>query len=352
MLIVLNCTLFFSSFIENMLYLKPDLSLINESAFEVHFIDVGQGDAVAIKFPNNETMLVDSGPASGRENLQEYLDNIFFADDYNTFDYVFLTHSDIDHSGNMSFILNKYKVDNFYRPTIYSESLEKNYEGFKDNNICYDEIITNLETKSITTFFYLNGGVIEVGDSKIEIFTYSKLDDIEETNEFSPVLIITSNNNKVYLGGDSGEIVEKDLINRGVLEDVDLFKLSHHGSKYSNTQELINTIRPEYVVCSVGENSYGHPTSEVLLRLAEYDKTSNKQTALTFKSTLQYGNIIYYVNDNKFEVVTVESVGDYIYLDWWIVVIVIDVVCVVWLLIIVIPKKKLYINRHMKNMKA
>lgn len=351
-LIVLNCTMFFSSAIENILHLKPDLTSINESAFAVHFIDVGQGDAIAIKFPNNETMLVDSGPASGRDNLQEYLDNVFFADDYDTFDYVFLTHSDIDHSGNMNFILSHYKVDNFYRPKIYSSNLEIYSKGFKENNLVYDEIITTLKSKSITTFFYADGGVINIGDSKVEVFTYSNIDDITETNEFSPVLIISSNGNRVYLGGDSGELVEEDLINRGVLKDVDLYKLSHHGSKYSNTQDLINAISPEYVVCSVGDNSYGHPTSEVLLRLAEYDKANHKQTALTFKSTLQYGNIVYYVNDTDFEVITISSVGDYIYLEWWVVVVVLDTACVVWLMIVIIPKKKLHINRHMKNMKA
>ena len=107
-------------------------------------------------------------------------------DDYDTFDYVFLTHSDIDHSGNMNFILNNYKVDNFYRPKIYSKNLEIYSSGFREDNIVYDEIITTLKTKSITTFFCADGGVIEVGDSKIEIFTYS---DIKKTKYQSLYLV-------------------------------------------------------------------------------------------------------------------------------------------------------------------
>lgn len=349
---VLLITLFFSSSLESLLYLSPDLSMIGETAFEVHFIDVGQGDAVAVRFPNEKTMLVDSGPVSGKDNLIEYLDNVFFEDGYNTFDYVFLTHSDIDHSGNMNYILNNYKVNNFYRPYIFSENLESESSGFKDNNMCYDDILTTLNNKAITTFFCTDGGVINVGDSKIEIFAYSKLTELDEANEFSPTLIITANDSKVCLSGDAGIDIEKDLIDRNLLPEVDLFKLSHHGSKYSNSLDFINTLSPKYVVCSVGENSYGHPASDVLLRLAEFDKVSGENTYSTFKSTLNNGNVIYYVNSNEMSVVEINSLGDYIFLDWYIIVIIGEIVIIACCLLIVIPKKRIRINPHMKNMKA
>lgn len=352
-LLILNITLFFSDFISHFLYLKPNLSMIENGAFEIHFIDVGQGDAVAIKFPNNKTMLVDSGPETGRENLIDYLNRIFFKDNYNTFDYVFLTHSDIDHSGNIQYILDNYNVKCFYRPYIFSKTLEDDKIGYKEENATYDGILTTLANKSITTFFSTDGGVINVGNSKIEIFTYSKIEEVKEANDFSPTLIISSNNTKVCLSGDAGDFVEKDLVKRCVLSEVDLLKLSHHGSKYSNSQEFIDTLSPKFVVCSVGENSYGHPTSDVLLRLAKFDDENNELTYSTLKTTLNDGNIIYYANTNKkLSVVNIESLGDYIFIDWYIVVIVADIFIVINWLIIVIPKKKIKINKHMKNMKA
>ena len=124
--VLMLLTLFFSGDIEVALKLRPNLEGIEEDAFEVHFIDVGQGDCVAIRFPNNKTMLVDSGPLTGRKNLEEYLSAVFFDDGYNKFDYVFLTHSDIDHSGNMEYIINSYDIGCFYRPYIYSDKLEPN----------------------------------------------------------------------------------------------------------------------------------------------------------------------------------------------------------------------------------
>jgi len=214
-------------------------------------------------------------------------------------------------------------------------------------------MLITLKERGITTFFSTDGGVINVGDSTIEIFTYSKLNEIDETNEYSPTLIISSNNSKVCLSGDAGEIVEKDLISRNVLPKVDLFKLAHHGSKYSNCDEIINVLSPKYVACSVGENSYGHPTSEVLLRLAEFDKNNNTKTYSTFKSTLKDGNIIYYANENKsMKVVNILSLGDYIFVEWYLIVIICDIVLIGSCLFVVIPKKRIKINKNMKNMKA
>ena len=343
------CSLFFSDSLEMLLKLKPNLLNIKDNAFEIHFIDVGQGDAIAIRFPNNKTMLVDSGPITASDKFQEYIDEVFFDDNYNTFDYVFLTHSDIDHSGNMEHILNVYDVKRFYRPRILSNNLESNIAGFKDDNIVYDQILKTLVNKDITTYFMTDNVLIDTGAGIIAM--YCSLDQsITKTNEFSPILLIESNGCKVYLGGDSGEDIESEIIQRDVLTDVDLMKLSHHGSRYSNSEELFNTITPEYVVCSVGDNNYGHPASDVLLRMANYDEKFRKTTYDNFKSTINNGNIIYYANSYKLlEVTTIGRLGDYLFLDWYIVVIVLCIMIIMIDVIIVAPK--INVIKHRKQVK-
>lgn len=349
--VVMLITLFFSESLEEFLKFKPKLNKIDDSSFEMHFIDVGQGDAIAIRFPNDKTLLVDSGPVAGRDNLEEYLDNVFFKDSEKIFNYVFLTHSDIDHSGNMKFILENYKVEEFYRPKIFSQNLEDEKAGFKVDNSVYDEVIEEIAEQQITTYFPTDNATIDVGeDSFIHMFT-SLDESIDETNEFSPILIISANSVSACLSGDAGEDIEKELAERGCLKNVDLLKLAHHGSKYSNSIEFIEFLNPEYVVCSVGENSYGHPASEVLLRLANYDEEYDKTTFDTFKATNKDGNIIYFVNDTTIEILTINSLGDYLFLDWYIVVIVTNLLVLVVVLFIVIPKKPIKINRHLKNMK-
>ncbi len=348
--VLLVCTMFWSKQLELLLKFKPNLTSIEEDAFEVHFIDVGQGDACAIKFPNGKTMLVDSGPRNGRDNLDEYLEKVFFDDGYDTFDYVFLSHSDIDHSGNMKYVLDKYNVKAFYRPCIYSYQLEQSANGFKVNNSTYDEILQTLKDKEITTFFSSNNGVIDTGAGTIEIYCSQK-SDLESTNDFSPFLIISCQDKKVCLTGDATEEVEEEILGRDVLKEVDLFKLAHHGSKYSNSQELIDTLSPHYVACSVGDNSYGHPTSDVLLRLAEFDEENNETTYDTLKTTLKDGNLVYYVNLNSEMNVLTLDLGEYIFLDWYVVVIVGEVVLIGYYALMVVPKKPIKINKNLKNMK-
>lgn len=348
--VLLGCTMFFGKQLELLLKFRPNLTAIEDGAFEVHFVDVGQGDACAIKFPNGKTMLVDSGPRNGRDNLDEYLEKVFFDDGYDTFDYVFLSHSDIDHSGNMKYILDKYTVKAFYRPYIYSSQLEQSASGFKVYNSTYDEILQTLKDKGITTFFSSNGGVIDTGAGTIKM--YRSLDySLDETNDFSPFLIVESQNHKVCLTGDATEEVEEEILGRNVLGEVDLFKLAHHGSKYSNSQELIDTLSPHYVVCSVGDNSYGHPTSDVLLRLAKFDEENNETTYDTFKTTLKDGNLIYYVNlDSEMNVLALR-LGEYIFLDWYVVVIVGEIILIGYFALIILPKKPIKINKNLKNMK-
>ena len=60
---------------------------------------------------------------------------------------------------------------------------------------------------------------------------------------------------------------EKKLIEQYPLPDIELLVVSHHGSKHSSTTEFLETLQPETAVISVGDNSYGHPSNEALLRL-------------------------------------------------------------------------------------
>lgn len=86
-------------------------------------------------------------------------------------------------------------------------------------------------------------------------------------NERLVVMVVESGGYRVLLTADSGDQTEKELLARGWVEDVDVIKVGHHGSKYSSSQAFLEAFDPEIAVISVGKNSYGHPTSEVLERL-------------------------------------------------------------------------------------
>ena len=73
---------------------------------------------------------------------------------------------------------------------------------------------------------------------------------------------------KFMFMGDAGGEVEEDLIENYNLQDIDVLKVGHHGSKTSSGKKFIDEINPKYSVISVGENNrYGHPNKEVLKRI-------------------------------------------------------------------------------------
>ena len=80
--------------------------------------------------------------------------------------------------------------------------------------------------------------------------------------------MIKLNNHKFLFMGDAGVGVEEDLIEKYNLQDIDVLKVGHHGSKTSSDKEFIDEIKPKYSIISIGKNNrYGHPNKEVLNNL-------------------------------------------------------------------------------------
>ena len=69
--------------------------------------------------------------------------------------------------------------------------------------------------------------------------------------------------------GDASVEVEKDLIEKYNLQNVDVLKVGHHGSKTSSSKKFIDEINPKYSIINVGNNRYGHPNDSVLDNLKD-----------------------------------------------------------------------------------
>lgn len=333
--IFLLLTLIISGYLEIWLKLKPDMSKINKSALEVHFVDVGEGDATLIRFSSGKTMLIDSGDNVKVKQLTTYIDKVFFNSHKKVFDYVVLTHSDCDHSGNMDTILDKYKVNNFIRPNILIDGLE-NYladgRAKYDNNNDYVATITKLysleKDNKIKVSFAEPDTYIDMGNNaKVHILSPLK-PYYTTTNDYSIVMIVEDNNEKFMLTSDASTDVENDIINsydEDVL-DVDVLKLGHHGSDTSTSLDWLDTTQPDYAVISAGEdNSYQHPSSAVLDNIELYNEEHTDTIKIAQTSIL--GNIVYYSNSaNQLGMFSIDNIGDYLFLSWWVVVIVLIVV--------------------------
>ena len=93
---------------------------------------------------------------------------------------------------------------------------------------------------------------------------------VEEDNENSLCVLFETENCVILITGDRSGFGERMLLREFQLPDVDILVAGHHGSRYSTTEDLLDTVTPETVLISVSEdNNYNHPASELLARLEE-----------------------------------------------------------------------------------
>lgn len=224
-------------------------------------MDVGQGDALYLKTPGETTFLIDSGSTSvksiGEYRILPYLKY----EGVDTLDYVILTHLDEDHVNGirelmeMQDTLDCVKIKQILFPAIANPD-EK-----------YQEMWNLALEKGITA------GTIGAGDRILEEqFEMSCIYPVkgsyaQDKNASSTVLRVSFGEFSMLLSGDAGFESEEELMKMGSLKDVDVWKVSHHGSKYSGSESFLGMINPQLSLISVGKNTYGHPSEEVLLRL-------------------------------------------------------------------------------------
>ena len=122
------------------------------------------------------------------------------------------------------------------------------------------ELIKVLENKKIRYYSCIKE--LNISDNRL-YFLNNK--DYGNENDNSSVIYTKINNHKFLFMGDARVEVEEDLIEKYNLQDIDVLKVGHHGSKTSSSQSFIDEINPKYSIISVGKNNrYGHPNSDVL----------------------------------------------------------------------------------------
>lgn len=226
---------------------------------EFYFLDVGQGDSSLIKLPpagsgraGGVKILIDGGPANGR--LEKNLENILpMYDRY--IDLVVISHPQLDHFGGFLSMLKNYKVG----AALMSHA--------DRDAVSWEELKRIMEERKIRRIILNTGDRIRYGDSLITILSPNAGAAEKDINDLSLVTLIDSGGVKSIFAGDASSKLEKRLANLYNV-DVDILKVSHHGSKFSSDPAFLKEASPVVSVIEVGKNSYGHPTKETLSRLA------------------------------------------------------------------------------------
>ena len=224
---------------------KPEVML------EVHYIDVGQGDATLIKC-GSHAMLIDGGNNNKGTTVQLYLKK----QGVESLDYVIGTHPDADHIGGLDVIVYKYNCDTVIMP---------DYE--KDTKT-YQELVDVIHDKNMKITYPVVGEQYALGEAKFTIIAPNSNSYGGNANDYSVAILLEYGKNRFLFTGDAEEASEAEMLTNGIDISADVYKVAHHGSRSASTQEFLNAVHPKYAVISCGEgNSYGHPHAEVLNRL-------------------------------------------------------------------------------------
>ena len=232
---------------------------INHANLEVTFFDVGQGDAIFIETPLGHQILIDGGPDS--TVIERLGKEMSFYD--RTLDLMVLTHPDHDHIAGLIEVLKRYRVENILWTGVLKDSAE------------YKEWQRLIQEEGAKIYIAQALQRLSLDQPRLSLDILYPFESFEgktvsNTNNTSVVVRLVYAQNSFLFTGDAYKSVERNLLGKGI--DVDILKVSHHGSKTSSAEEFIKEVSPDIAVISAGrDNSYGHPNQETLDILTKYD---------------------------------------------------------------------------------
>ena len=213
----------------------------------VHFIDVGQADAILIDNGAFE-VLIDGGNNKDGMAVVAYLKDYVDGD----LDLLIGTHPDADHIGGLDDVLGAYDV----RKVIDSGSAKETKT--------YTDYWTAVTSEPNCTVMEDSDMTLDLG-SGVTLTLIETGDGYKDANDNSVVAQLSYGEVSVLLTGDMEKAAEAAALER--FGKVTVLKAGHHGSSTSSSQAFLDRVQPQYVIISAGKNnSYKHPHKEVLER--------------------------------------------------------------------------------------
>jgi competence protein ComEC len=227
------------------------------SGLALHFLDVGQGDAAAIRTPGGHWLLVDAGPRTpgfdaGRSVVVPFLRR----HGVRRLELIALSHAHADHLGGVPAVLDRLPTAEVLDPAALTDDL------------LYTSFLSQVEELATAWVPARRGDSFELDGVRFRVLHPDTLwaGWGTDLNEDSIVLLVAYGRFQALLGGDAGLPVEVAL--RGRVGPVEVLKVGHHGSRGATGEAWLRELQPATAVVSVGENRYGHPSPEALGRLA------------------------------------------------------------------------------------
>ena len=228
---------------------------------DVVFVDVGQGDCIHFRSGRNGDYLVDGGGSInydvGSKTLKPYL----LKNGASSIDGAFITHLHTDHYKGVAELCREGMVERIY---VYEGYQTEEAQILEDTGLERDDIVYLHSGHRVDLG---NGVSVEVlWPEKKDIEEYETLaTDEEDENSLSLIMKINIEDNSIIATGDvDAECLDMLSEKHGEALDIDILKVAHHGSKYSDSERFTELTSPEYAVFQVGKNNFGHPNKGIV----------------------------------------------------------------------------------------
>jgi beta-lactamase superfamily II metal-dependent hydrolase len=229
--------------------------VLQQSNVTVHFIDVGQGDAIFID-TGDKDVLIDGGKRSQGDVVVNYLSSLGITE----LDYIVATHPDADHIGGLIAVMQSFTTLGYPINMVLDNGQSKITETYLDYKTLADEIgVTSAERGQKFQLDIL---------TEMTILSPTQPSMFSDYNDNSVVVMIRYNSVSFLLPGDLEQPGEGSILGANLNVSATLLKVGHHGSNSSTTEDFLTAVNPEVAVISVGEvNQYKHPHQETLDKL-------------------------------------------------------------------------------------
>ncbi len=225
---------------------------------EIHMIDVGQGDAIAVRTPHGRWIVMDAGRSwqggdAGRTTVIPYLRRFGGA-----VEWLILSHPHADHVGGAASLLRT------LRPPHLLDA------AFAGSSEPYRAVLAEASRQGTEWHRARPGARVTVDG--VEFITLAPdsawTASLTDPNLASTIVMARFGSVRLLLTGDAEGAEERWLLERGVSLQADVLKVGHHGSSTSSTDLFLDAVNPRVALVSVGfANSYGHPAASVMAAL-------------------------------------------------------------------------------------
>lgn len=223
-----------------------------QADLDVFILDVGQGQCVLLS-SEGRFALVDCGSGNGWISAGDIAADHLASLGCRRLDYLILTHYDKDHISGVTVLLERLAVKALLAPNI------------ADSGGLRETVLAAAESAGVSIAFAEKMQILPLGGAALTVYPPVGTGG---DNEEGLALLASAGELNLLVTGDMDRGTEQRLLAAYDLPDLEILVAGHHGSRYSTSEELLKALGPEMACVSAGSNSYGHPSEEVLERLA------------------------------------------------------------------------------------